>query len=77
MKVAYFNFPSKVRKDVIVDVRRLTLIQALCDQSSDTDHTVNNKSAKVLNLLTKTCATNVSIMHNTNDPSQVVFDESS
>ena len=76
VKVSYFNFPSKGRKEVIVDVRRLTLIQALCDQSSDTDHTDNIKSANVLKLLTKTCASNVSIKHNTNEPSQVVFESS-
>ena len=59
-----------------MDVRRLTLIQALCDQSSATDHTDNIKSANVLKLLTKTCASNVSIKHNTNEPSQVVFESS-
>ena len=47
VKVAYFNSPSKVRKEVIADVRRLTLIQALSDQSTDTDYTVNIKSANV------------------------------
>ena len=56
-----------------MDVRRLTLIQALSDQSIDTDHTDNIKSTNVLKLSTIACTSNHSIKHNTIDPSQVVF----
>ena len=41
VKISYFNYPSKVKKEVIVDVRRLTLIQAFNDQSDKSDHADN------------------------------------
>ena len=67
VKVAYFNYPSKVRKSVLVDVRRLSLIQPLSDQTPSPDHTDNYKSAIVINLMTETCTSNTSIMLNTKE----------
>ena len=43
VKISYFNSPSKVKKVVIVDVGRLTLIQALKDQSDVIDNAGSSK----------------------------------
>ena len=62
----YLNYPSKIRKTLVVDVRRLSLIQSICDQKQVPDHTYGSKSAILSNPSKGTCKSAVGIMHNTN-----------
>ena len=66
LKVIYFNYPSKIRKTLVVDVRRLSLIQSISDQKQVSDHTYGNKSAILSKSSKGTCKAAVGIKHNTN-----------
>ena len=80
VKVCYLNPPSKKRKIICIDVRRLSLIQSICDQKCDPDHMFLGKSAsKKLPLSTNpSIITNKSLVSNNNNAnktasSNVVF----